>query len=210
MIKRPGFQSGGNKLSKPMKVIKIFNNAIRTDDHRVWNLNHVVPYRGKEICDAEDAEENDNSRLGKDNGSTDDFLRRSDRKTRRPLKDTVVLLKPDIKPPAYGGELIPLHRYFIGSTEYKDHHISGFQSGGNKLSKPMKVIKIFNNAIRTDDHRVWNLNHVVPYRGKEICDAEDAEENDNSRLGKDNGSTDDFLRRSDRKTRRPVYLKDYM
>ncbi|KAJ1119939.1 hypothetical protein NDU88_008122 [Pleurodeles waltl] len=86
----------------------------------------------------------------------------------------------------------------------------GFQSGGNKLSKPMKVIKIFNNAIRTDDHRVWNLNRVVPYSGKEMHDAEDAEENDNSSLGKDNGSTDDFLRRSDRKTRRPVYLKDYM
>ncbi|KAJ1101329.1 hypothetical protein NDU88_006399 [Pleurodeles waltl] len=86
----------------------------------------------------------------------------------------------------------------------------GFQSGCNKLSKPMKVIKMFNNAIRTDDHRVWNLNRVVPYRGKEMRDAEDAEENDNSSLGKDNGSTDDFLRRSDRKTRRPVYLKDYM
>ncbi|KAJ1215236.1 hypothetical protein NDU88_002845 [Pleurodeles waltl] len=86
----------------------------------------------------------------------------------------------------------------------------GFQSGGNKLSKPMKVIKMFNNAIRTDDHRVWNLNRVVPYRGKEMRYAEDAEENDNSSLGKDNGSTDDFLRRSDRRTRRPVYLKDYM
>ncbi|KAJ1092528.1 hypothetical protein NDU88_005638 [Pleurodeles waltl] len=83
----------------------------------------------------------------------------------------------------------------------------GFQSGGNKLSKPMKVIKIFNNAIRTDGHRVWNLNRVVLYRGKEM---RDAEENDNSSLGKVNGSTDDFLRRSDLKTRRPVYLKDYM
>ncbi|KAJ1191434.1 hypothetical protein NDU88_000750 [Pleurodeles waltl] len=86
----------------------------------------------------------------------------------------------------------------------------GFQSGGNKLSKPMKVIKIFNNAIRTDDHRVRNLNRVVPYRGKEMRDAEDAEENDNSSLGKDNSSTEDFFRRSDRKTQRPVYLKDYM
>ncbi|KAJ1098795.1 hypothetical protein NDU88_003902 [Pleurodeles waltl] len=86
----------------------------------------------------------------------------------------------------------------------------GFQSGGNKLSKPMKVIKIFNNAIRTDDHCVWNLNRVVSYRGKEMRDAEDAEENDNSSFGKDNGSTDEFLRRSDGKMRRPVYLKDYM
>ncbi|KAJ1162489.1 hypothetical protein NDU88_002957 [Pleurodeles waltl] len=86
----------------------------------------------------------------------------------------------------------------------------GFQSGGSKLSKPMKVIKIFNNAIRTDDHRVWNLNRVVLYRGKEMRDAEDAEENDNSSLGKDNGSTDDFLMRSHRKMRRPAYLKDYM
>ncbi|KAJ1080168.1 hypothetical protein NDU88_000388 [Pleurodeles waltl] len=59
MIKRPGFQSGGNKLSKPMKFVKIFNNAIRTDDHRVWNLNRVVPYKGKEI---QDVDENDQSR----------------------------------------------------------------------------------------------------------------------------------------------------
>ncbi|KAJ1156900.1 hypothetical protein NDU88_009617 [Pleurodeles waltl] len=54
MIKRLGFQSGGKKLSKPIKVVKIFNNAIRTDDHRVWNLNRVVPYKGKEIRDVDE------------------------------------------------------------------------------------------------------------------------------------------------------------
>ncbi|KAJ1125227.1 hypothetical protein NDU88_003661 [Pleurodeles waltl] len=183
------------------------------------------------------------------------------------LKDTVVLLKPDITPRAYGGELILLHGYLIGSIEYKDRHISVDESKSNDtienqfdmceldqfdvcelsaetISKDrsleevrgdatiQKVIDLISHGLshkgqggdpckdycmvknqlasRTDDHCVWNLNRVVPYRGKVMRDAEDAEENDNSSLGKDNGSTDEFLRRSDRKTQRPVYLKDYM
>ena len=45
LIKTP-WKKTGYKYEKPVKVIKLFGNAIKTDDYRIWNLNRVVKYKG--------------------------------------------------------------------------------------------------------------------------------------------------------------------
>ncbi|KAJ1180396.1 hypothetical protein NDU88_005617 [Pleurodeles waltl] len=49
MIKRPGLSFAGSKLSKPLRVIKIFTNVVKTCDHQVWNLSRVVLYKGSAV-----------------------------------------------------------------------------------------------------------------------------------------------------------------
>ncbi|KAJ1217498.1 hypothetical protein NDU88_005092 [Pleurodeles waltl] len=58
MIKRPGMSIAGCKLSKPLRVVKIFTNAVKTCDHRVWNLNRVVLYKGGVVQEHQDDYEN--------------------------------------------------------------------------------------------------------------------------------------------------------
>lgn len=48
MIKRPGlFGSSSSKFMEPILVVKVFHNAVKTQDHRIWNLNRVVILKGK-------------------------------------------------------------------------------------------------------------------------------------------------------------------
>ncbi|KAJ1146692.1 hypothetical protein NDU88_012955 [Pleurodeles waltl] len=102
----------------------------------------------------------------------------------------------------------------------------GLSLAGSKLSKPLRVIKIFTNAVKTCDHRVWNLNRVVLYKGRAIQEHQNDNEksSDNVRdnvvtgnLAKDGdnyrhreGMSKTLLRKSTRKTQSPAYLQDYV
>ncbi|KAJ1112120.1 hypothetical protein NDU88_000388 [Pleurodeles waltl] len=89
-----------------------------------------------------------------------------------------------------------------------------------KLSGPMKVVKLFTNAIKTDDDRIWNLNRVVKYRGDHsVLDKDGLHRNDfgNSSkvtdLRRSKDVTDDSsrslrVRRSNRTVKFPSHLKD--
>ncbi|KAJ1188592.1 hypothetical protein NDU88_005351 [Pleurodeles waltl] len=85
MIKRPGLSFAGSKLSKPLRVIKIFTNSVKTCDHRVWNLSRVVLYKGSAVQEHQYDNEKFSDNVG-DNVVTgnlakdgDDYKRRKDK-----------------------------------------------------------------------------------------------------------------------------------
>lgn len=43
MVKLPGAKV---RFSAPIRVVKVFKNAVRTQDHRVWNLSRIALYSG--------------------------------------------------------------------------------------------------------------------------------------------------------------------
>lgn len=42
LMRNPCKKGSSTACLKPMQVIRIFNNAVKTADHRIWNLNRVV------------------------------------------------------------------------------------------------------------------------------------------------------------------------
>ncbi|KAJ1158896.1 hypothetical protein NDU88_011568 [Pleurodeles waltl] len=64
MIKRPGLSFAGNKLSKPLRFIKIFTNAVKICDHRVWNLSRLVLYKGSSVYEHQNDKEKFSDKVG--------------------------------------------------------------------------------------------------------------------------------------------------
>ncbi|KAJ1115783.1 hypothetical protein NDU88_004005 [Pleurodeles waltl] len=99
MIKRPGLSFAGSKLSKPLRVIKIFTNAIKTCDHRIWNLSRVVLHKGSAAQEHQRNNEDVGDNMGTGNSAKDGdkgdgnktLQRKSTRKTQSPsyLQDYV-------------------------------------------------------------------------------------------------------------------------
>mgnify|MGYP002804608524 CR=1 FL=1 len=46
LIKKPKGGIGKSELSGPVRVIKLFRNAVKTADSKIWNLNRVVVFKG--------------------------------------------------------------------------------------------------------------------------------------------------------------------
>ncbi|KAJ1091451.1 hypothetical protein NDU88_004576 [Pleurodeles waltl] len=97
---------------------------------------------------------------------------------------------------------------------------------GDKLSKLLGVIKIFTNAVKNCDHRVWNLSRVVLYKGSSEYEHQNDKEKFSEKVG-DKVVTGDLpkhgdeyknrkdmskmsRRKSTRKTQSPAYLRDYV
>ncbi|KAJ1164228.1 hypothetical protein NDU88_004673 [Pleurodeles waltl] len=64
MMKRPGLSFAGDTLSKLWRVIKIFTNAVKTCDHRAWNLSRVVSYKGSSVYEHQNDKEKFSDKVG--------------------------------------------------------------------------------------------------------------------------------------------------
>ncbi|KAJ1079767.1 hypothetical protein NDU88_000004 [Pleurodeles waltl] len=92
MIKRPGLSFTGDKLSKPLRVIKIFTNGVKTCYHRVWNLSRVVLYKGSSVYEHQHDKEKlsdkvvngDLAKGGDEHKHSEMSQRKSTRKTQSP------------------------------------------------------------------------------------------------------------------------------
>ena len=94
----------------------------------------------------------------------------------------------------------------------------------SKYGKPVKVIKLFRNAIKTEDYRIWNLNRVAKCKGPEInvmdgkCSQKGEIKNSHSLVNESKESwltNPDFkekvvMRKSTRVCKKPSLLKDYI
>ncbi|KAJ1085615.1 hypothetical protein NDU88_005745 [Pleurodeles waltl] len=104
--------------------------------------------------------------------------------------------------------------------------LHGLSFAGDELFKPLRVIKIFTNAVKTCDHRVWNLSRIVLYKGSSVYEHQNDKERFSEKVG-DKVVTGDLAkdgyeykhrkdmskmlqRKSTRKTQSPAYLQDYV
>ena len=82
-----------------------------------------------------------------------------------------------------------------------------WKKDGYKYDSPLKVIKLFNHAVKTEDFRIWNLNRVVVFRGH---NTKQNESSHSQKTDKSNSGPTTQLRRSGRTTRAPRRLDDYI
>ncbi|KAJ1214034.1 hypothetical protein NDU88_001662 [Pleurodeles waltl] len=86
LIKRPNWMDGAGKLSKNMRIIKVFRNAVKTNDHQVWNLNRVVKCRRDPV-----------KKLGDQDTAGKDVAKKIQKSSERKIKMPVYLKDHDLK-----------------------------------------------------------------------------------------------------------------
>ena len=82
-----------------------------------------------------------------------------------------------------------------------------WKKNGYKYDSPLRMVKLFKNAAKTEDSRIWNLNRVVLYRGNVTLDRRD---NEDDRKGVGRLHPNNSVRKSSRPIKPPRYLKDFV
>ncbi|KAJ1200500.1 hypothetical protein NDU88_004324 [Pleurodeles waltl] len=74
-VKSPVSCMDGSKYSRPLKIVKLFRNAVKTSDGRIWNMNRVVPLKNlleKEVVLSDGKDDVASESLTGFNGSKDE------------------------------------------------------------------------------------------------------------------------------------------